>query len=453
MTTHRVVIVGGGFAGLSVARGLRRSPVEITLIDRQNYHLFQPLLYQVATGGLSPANIATPLRSILKRQRNTTVLLGEVCGLEPNRKVIQLGSNREPPAFSTGQASRQEIAYDTLVVATGARHHYFGNHQFEQHAPGLKSIQDATAIRTRILAAFEAAERCDSADERARWLTFVVVGAGPTGLELAGTIAELARQTLPDEFRRYDTAAAKVLLVEGQSRVLPNYPSKLSDSATTQLERIGVTVQTSTIVQRIESEQVVLQQGDQLQPVHSQCVFWAAGVKASPLAEQIALACDTEVDRAGRLAIEPDCSLANFPQLFVLGDMSTLTAADGSQLPGTAAVASQQGKHVARQIRRQLQGNPTKPFVYRDLGQMATIGRSSAVCHLGKLQFGGYPAWLTWLFLHLILLVGHENRILVSLQWFWNYWTRNRSARLITEPFPPANTPTIDSSSASTISS
>ena len=419
MSTHRVVVVGGGFAGLAVAKGLNRAPVEVTLIDRQNYHLFQPLLYQVATGGLSPANIATPLRSILKRQLNTTVLQGEVLDISTDDSCVRLSNGIH-------------LAFDTLVVATGARHHYFGNDHFEPLAPGLKNIHDATNIRARVLSAFEAAEISNSAKEQRELLSFVVVGAGPTGLELSGTIAELARQTLPSEFRRIDTTQASVLLVEGQDRVLPTYPADLSQSAASQLANLGVTVRTSTIVENIDATSVHLRTAERTEIVATRCVFWAAGVRASPLAQRIADECDLEVDRAGRIRVLPDCSLAGHPNVFVLGDMSHLAIANGDSLPGTAAVASQQGKHVAAQIKRQLDGKETQSFVYRDLGQMATIGRASAVCDLGKLQFSGYPAWLTWLFLHLLLLVGHENRILVSMQWCWNYLTRNRSARLIT---------------------
>ena len=422
MAAHRVVIVGGGFAGLAVAQGLKRADVQVTLIDRQNYHLFQPLLYQVATGGLSPANIATPLRSILKRQKNARVIQATVDDVSVEKRSISLLEHDGEPL----------IPYDTLVVATGARHHYFGNDHYEPLAPGLKTIQDATDIRTRVLSAFEAAELADSVEEQQRLMTFVVVGAGPTGLELSGTIAELARQTLPREFRKVDTSLARVLLVEGQSRVLPTYPEGLSDSAARQLEKIGVTVQTSTLVEAIDPSIVRLKHGETVETVATNCVFWAAGVKASPLAGKLADACGLELDRAGRISTEPDCSLAGHPDVFVLGDMASQADADGNVLPGTAAVAGQQGRHVARQIQRRIDGKSTIPFKYRDLGEMATIGRASAVCHIGKLQYGGYLAWLTWLFLHLILLVGHENRVLVSMQWFWNYWTRNRSARLIT---------------------
>ncbi|MEM7316541.1 MAG: NAD(P)/FAD-dependent oxidoreductase, partial [Planctomycetota bacterium] len=363
MAAHRVVVVGGGFAGLAVAQGLKRADAQITLIDRQNYHLFQPLLYQVATGGLSPANIATPLRAILRRQKNATVLQGEVFAMSGEQCSVSFRCGL------TGETTT--VNYDTLVVATGAGHHYFGNDHYEPLAPGLKTIQDATEIRARILSAFEAAELATSEEDQRRRMTFVVVGAGPTGLELSGTIAELARQTLPSEFRNVDTSLARVLLVEGQDRVLPTYPERLSESAARQLEKIGVTVRTSTLVNAIDESTVELKEGDRLETVATECVFWAAGVKASPLADELAKLNDSELDRAGRVAVDLDCSLPGVSNVFVLGDMASFTDASGKVLPGTAAVAGQQGKHVARQIRRRLAGQSTQEFRYRDLGEMA----------------------------------------------------------------------------------
>lgn len=415
---HHVAIVGGGFGGLTAAQCLRRAQVQVTLVDRRNFHLFQPLLYQVATGGLSPANIATPLRFILRRQKNARVVLGEVVAVDaPNQRVI----------LSDG-----ELRYDTLVLATGARHHYFGSDHFEKYAPGLKRIEDAIEIRRRILTAFEAAERHDRPDDIERLLTFIVVGAGPTGLELAGTIAELARQTLPREFRHVDTSRARVLLIEGRDRVLPSYPCDLSRKAAAQLRRMGVSVRLHTLLENVEPNSVSLRSGDVVEEIPAHNVFWAAGVQASPLGILVSRATGAEVDRAGRLVVEPDCSLKDYANIFVIGDLANYSHQGSQPLPGTAPVAIQQGKFVARQICRQRKGLATESFRYKDRGQMATIGRSSAVCDLGWLRFGGFPAWLAWLLLHLVLLIGFQNRLLVLMQWGWNYFTRNRAARLIT---------------------
>jgi NADH dehydrogenase len=429
----RVVIVGGGFAGLNVALGLGRCDVRVTLIDRRNFHLFQPLLYQVATGGLSPANIAAPLRSLLRRQRNTEVLLGEV-------RDIDVANRRLTLADGT-------IGYDTLVVATGSSHHYFGRPEWEQFAPGLKTIEDATEIRRRVLRAFELAERLDDPAAIESLLTFVVVGAGPTGVEMAGAISELARHTLRHDFRNINPARARVLLIEGTDRVLPPFRPALSEKADRSLRHLGVEVWTGAKVIDITPDAVwVLRDGAE-STVPCRTVMWAAGVAASPLGRVIARGCGIEADRQGRVPVGSDLTVAGHPEIFVIGDLAAVSQAAPSQkasapmnapavpatLPGVAPVAMQQGRYVANLIRRRVAGQSTPgPFVYRDKGSMATIGRASAVADLGWIGFSGYPAWLAWLFIHLIYLIQFQNRILVLHQWAWNYFTRNRSARLIT---------------------
>jgi NADH dehydrogenase len=416
--SHRVVIVGGGFGGLAAAQELRRAPVEVTLVDRQNYHLFQPLLYQVATGGLSPANIATPLRSILHRQANIEVILGEVVAVDAEQKRVVLCDG--------------ELPFDSLILATGARHHYFGNEQFAAAAPGLKTIEDATEIRRRILTAFETAERLDDPQAIAAWLTFIVVGGGPTGVEMAGAIGELAHHTLRREFRRIDTASARVLLVEGRERVLPPYPAELSATAQRSLAKLGVSVRTETMLADISPGQVTLRKNGAEETISAHTVLWAAGVQASPLGMLVAQATGAQTDRAGRLKVDADCSLPGHASIFAIGDLAAYSHQGDAPLPGVAPVAMQQGKFVARLIRARLDGRAEPKFTYKDRGQLATVGRAAAVADLGKWRFGGMLAWLAWLFLHLILLVGFQNRILVLLQWAWNYITRNRSARLIT---------------------
>jgi NADH dehydrogenase len=417
-TPPRVVIVGGGFGGLQAAKALRRAPVRVTLIDRRNFHLFQPLLYQVATGALSPANIAAPLRAVLRRQRNTEVLLGEVVEFDVagRRALLRDGA----------------VGYDFLLVATGARHHYFGNDRWEPLAPGLKTVEDATEIRRRVLLAFEAAEREADPERQRRLLTFVVVGAGPTGVELAGALAELSRYTLRGNFRRIDPAAARILLLEGADRVLPPYPPVLSAKAADQLARLGVTVRAGTVVTDVQPEAVTVRAGGQSEVIPTHTVLWAAGVQASPLGRLLAEATGAKLDRAGRVIVNPDLSLPGRPEIFVIGDLAHCVGADGKQLPGVAPAAMQQGAYVARLIERRLRGEATPPFRYRDYGSMATIGRSAAVADFGWLRLSGLLAWLAWLFVHLLKLVGFQNRVLVLMQWAWNYLTRNRAARLIT---------------------
>ncbi len=414
---HHVVIVGGGFGGLNAARSLRRAPVSITLVDRRNFHLFQPLLYQVATGGLSPANIAAPLRAIVARQQNCDVLLGEVQGFDVERRTVQLDGD--------------QIQYDTLVVAAGARHSYFGHPEWEPFAPGLKTIEDATEIRGRMLLAFESAEREVEVDQRHKLLTFAVVGGGPTGVEMAGTMAEIARHTLKYEFRHIDPADSQIILVEAGDRVLPAYPPDLSTKAQHSLERLGVIVRTNTMVTNVAADHVMLKFAGTEDRLATSTVVWAAGVAASSLARSLAEATGAKLDRAGRISVEPDLSLSGQPDIFVIGDMVSYTQ-DGKLLPGVAPVAIQQGRFVARLIVARLRGRPLPVFHYRNLGNLATIGRSAAVADFGKLHFSGFLAWMMWLVIHLMNLVGFRNRLLVLVQWAWNYFTFDRSARLIT---------------------
>jgi NADH dehydrogenase len=420
--SHHVVIVGGGFGGLYAAKSLKRAPVQVTLLDRRNFHLFQPLLYQVATGGLSPANIAAPLRAVLKRQRNARVLLAEAIDIDLAQRQVRLSDG--------------EIGYDTLIVATGARHHYFGHPEWESAAPGLKTIEDATEIRRRVLLAYEMAEREADPALRRALLTFVVVGGGPTGVELAGTLAELARHTLRQDFRDIDPATAQIILLEAADRVLPPYPPRLSAKASQALVRLGVTVRTHAVVTDVQAEAVTVRIGDATEIVPCRTVLWAAGVQASPLGAILARATGAALDRAGRITVQLDLSLPGHPEIFVIGDLANFPHQGGKPLPGVAPVAMQQGQYVARLIEARLRGQTLPPFRYRDYGNMATIGRNAAVADFGWLRLSGYLAWLAWLFIHVLKLIEFENRILVLFQWAWNYLTRNRSARLITGSSP-----------------
>lgn len=415
---HRVVILGGGFGGLYGARALRRAPVQVTLLDRRNFHLFQPLLYQVATGGLSPANIAAPLRNVLKRQRNVRVFLGEAVGLDARGRRVILTDG--------------EIAYDTLVVALGSSHHYFGNDEWSHLAPGLKTIEDAIEMRRRTLLAFERAERASDPTRIRTLLTFVVVGGGPTGVELAGALAEIARDTLSHEFRSIDPSHARILLIEGAPRVLSAYPPELSEKAVQFLQRLGVEVRTGSVVTDIQADAVTVQAGDESERIAAATVLWGAGVQASPFSRVLADATGTALDRAGRVMVEPDLSLAAHPEILVIGDMAHFAHGLTSPLPGVAQVAMQQGAYAARLIQDRLQGRRTPPFRYRDYGTMATIGRHAAVAEIFGFRFAGYLAWLMWLCIHLVQLVQFENRLLVFAQWAWSYFTFNRAARLIT---------------------
>ena len=415
---HRVLILGGGFGGLYAARRLRRAPVQVTLLDRRNFHLFQPLLYQVATGALSPGEIAAPLRSVLSRQKNARVLLGEALDLDPARRVVI--------------ADIGEIPYDTLVVATGSRNFYFGNNQWEENAPGLKTIEEATQIRHKILYAFEAAERESDPVKRREWLTFVIVGAGPTGVELAGAIGEISHDTLRHDFRSIQPREARILLLDGTPRVLPTYPEYLSSKAERSLIRIGVQPRTGVFVTGIDEAGVTLRTTDGgTEHIASRTVIWAAGVNASPFGEAIARRTGVALDKGGRVPVGPDCAIPDHPEIFIIGDLAHFNQA-GQPLPGVSPVAMQQGRYAARAIVKRLRGEPLKPFHYFNKGSVAVIGRAAAVADFGKLRFSGILAWLLWLFIHIMYLVEFSNRVLVFIHWGFLYLTFNRGARLIT---------------------
>jgi len=405
MSLPRVTIVGCGFAGLWAAQALGRAAVEVTVIDRTNHHLFTPLLYQVATAGLSAPSIAAPIRHILADQKNTTVLFGEVTGIDAGRRVLRLENGDETP-------------YDYLILAAGTTHSYFGHDDWAAYAPGLKTLEDALEIRRRVLAAFEHAERESDPVRRRAWLTFVVVGGGATGVELAGTFAEIARHTLAGEFRRIDPHSARVVLVEAAERVLPPYPPDLAAKAQLQLERLGVTVWTHRRVSAIDADGVSL--GDER--LSAKTVIWAAGVRSSPLGAALGV----PLDRAGRVKVEPDLSVPGHPEIFVAGDLAVVDA-----VPGIAPAAKQMGRHAGRNVLRLVGGQPTRPFNYRDYGQLATIGRNAAVAVIGRLKLSGFPAWVVWLVAHIYFLINFRNRIVVMLDWAWAYWTYQRYARII----------------------
>ncbi len=415
---HHVVIVGGGFGGLHAALSLGDAPVKVTLIDKRNFHLFQPLLYQVATGGLSPADISSPLRSILNKQKNTKVLMGEVRDVDPHQQKIFL--------------NKGEISYDTLIVATGVSHHYFGNDQWAPTAPGLKTVEDALEMRRRIFMAFEAAEKETDAEKRRAWLTFVIVGGGPTGVELAGAISELAYSTLKKDFRNIDTAEAKIILVEGMDRVLPPYSPDLSAKAEASLMKLGVEVRTKALVINIADNSVTIRQGEDTEIVEARTVLWAAGVKASAMGAILAEHTGTELDRVGRVMVEQDLSIKGYPQIFVLGDLANFTKPDGKPLAGVAPVATQEGKYVADLIIKRLDGKTSPAFEYHDAGSLSVIGRHSAVADFGSLKMSGFFAWLIWVFVHIYYLIEFDNKLVVFIQWTWSYFTRKRGARLIT---------------------
>jgi NADH:quinone reductase (non-electrogenic) len=408
--TPRVVIIGAGFGGLEAARLLAKLPVQVTVVDRKNHHTFQPLLYQVATAGISPAEIAAPVRWILRGRKNVEVLLGEVVDFDLQQRRVKLAD--------------LEIPYDYLVVATGAGHSYFGHDEWEPLAPGLKTIEDALEIRRRVLLAFELAERRAIAKEPQLPLNFVIVGAGPTGVELAGTLAEIARQALRKEFVSIDPKSTRIILLEGGPRILPAYAPDLSASAVRQLEKLGVEVRASALVTRITPGEVWV--GDER--IRAGVVLWAAGVAASPLGKKLG----APIDRAGRVLVNGDLSLPQHPEVFVIGDLASLKDEHGSPLPGVAPVALQEGRAVAKTIAGDLQHAPRRDFHYVDKGSLATIGRAAAIAQFGKLHVSGYFAWLAWLFVHIFFLIGFRNRLIVLIQWAWSYVTYERGARLIT---------------------
>jgi NADH dehydrogenase len=425
---HHVIIVGGGFGGLYAARSLAGAPVQITLLDRKNHHTFQPLLYQVATAGLNPSDIATPIRSVLRRQKNVEVLLAEVEHINPQAKTISIKNGGE-------------LVYDTLIIATGATHSYFGHGDWERFAPGLKTIEDALEIRKRVFFAFEAAEREDDLEARSAWLTFVVVGGGPTGVELAGTLGEIARNTLTHDFRRIDPSEARVLLLEGSPHILAAYVPELRDKAQAQLTRLGVEVHTDARVTAIDNQGVNLDGGDHEggSPPHAgkridaRTVLWAAGVAASPLVKSLGV----PLDRAGRVLVTPELTVPGHDDLYVIGDVAAVVQ-NGVPVPGVAPAAMQEARHTAKNIQRALGGRPRLPFRYVDKGSLATIGRGSAVAHLGKLKLSGFLAWAAWLSIHIFFLIGFRNRFIVIFEWAVSFLTYGRGARLITGNLPAA---------------
>jgi NADH:ubiquinone reductase (H+-translocating) len=426
---HRIVVIGGGFGGLQAAKHLATAPVELTLVDRRNFHLFQPLTYQVATGALSPGEVCYPLRAIFKRRPNVRVLLADVVGFDLDSREVRL----QPGAAESGALS---VRYDTLIVAGGSRYSYFGHDEWAPAAPDVKSLESALAVRGRILTAFEAAE-IDADEERRRaWLTFVVVGAGPTGVEMAGQVAELARATLRRDFRAIDSRHARVLLMEAADRVLTSFPSSLSRRASRSLEQLGVTPLLERMVVGIDAEAVTTEARDGgVERIPARTVIWAAGVTASSLATQLAEQAHAELDRAGRVAVEPDLTLPGHPEVLALGDMVTVRGEDGTPrvLPGVAPVAMQQGRYAAKLVRARLRGRSTGPFRYRDKGNLATIGHARAVADLHVIRLSGFPAWAAWLVVHLWYLIGFQNRLLVLIRWSFSVFTRGRGARLITQ--------------------
>ena len=412
-----VVILGGGFGGLSAARALRNEPVTVTVVDRRNHHLFQPLLYQVATAQLNASDIAQPIRSAVQHQPNTQVILAEAAGIDVDRRSV---------TFTDGD----RLDYDYLIVAAGATHTYFGHDEWEEFAPSMKSIEDALDVRRRLLFAFEAAEREHDPERQEAWLTFVIVGGGPTGVELAGSLAEMARYALTGEFRHVNPASAKIVLIEGLDRLLPAFPEKLSAWARKDLERLGVEVRTGTLVKSIDDTGVMIDGTE----IPSRTVLWAAGVRASPVGEYLG----APLDRAGRVVVEPDLSVPGHPEVFVVGDLAAFTQ-DGALVPGVAQGAIQGGRHAAGCIAGAIRGRSPHPFRYKDKGMLATIGRAAAVADLPHLEIAGLSAWVVWAFVHIYFLIGFRNRLAVMGQWGWAFLTRDRHARLITGPPTPGD--------------
>jgi NADH:ubiquinone reductase (H+-translocating) len=430
VAAHRVVIVGGGFGGLQAATHLASAPIELTLVDRRNFHLFQPLSYQVATGALSPGEVCYPLRAIFKRRPNVRVLLAEVRGFDLDAREVRV----QPAA---GDAGPESVPYDTLIVAGGSRYSYFGHHEWQRVAQEVKSLESALAVRGRILSAFEAAELEPDEARRRAWLTFIVVGGGPTGVEMAGQIAELARDTLRRDFRAIDPREGRVVLVEALDRVLTTFPPSLSRKAERSLRRLGVTPLLERTVIDIDEATVTVRAPDGGEErIPARTVIWAAGVTASSLATTLAELSGAELDRAGRIAVEPDLTLPRHPEVLALGDMVRVRDRDGTPvvLPGVAPVAMQQGRYAAKLVRARVQGRSVAPFRYRDKGNLATIGRSRAVADLHVIRLSGFLAWVTWLVVHLWYLIGFQNRLLVIIRWLFSFVTRGRGARLITEP-------------------
>ncbi|MGE5199123.1 MAG: NAD(P)/FAD-dependent oxidoreductase [Rhodospirillaceae bacterium] len=418
-TRPRVVIIGGGFGGLYAARALRRAPADVTVVDRTNHHVFQPLLYQVATACLAPNDVAYPIRVVLSGQRNTTVMLAEATALDAAARQVILDDG--------------QLAYDYLIVAPGARHSYFAHPEWEEFAPGLKTMEDALAIRRRVLVAFERAERERDPERRRACLTFVLVGGGPTGVELAGAIGEIACSVMARDFRRIDPRETRTILVEAGPRILPTFPASLSEKAERSLRRLCVEVRTGASVTDVSRDAVTIG-GER---VRAGTIIWAAGVQPSPLARSLGV----PLDRAGRVIVAPDLSIPGHPEVFVAGDLAACPDRDGRPLPGLAPVALQQGRHAAQNLLRAMRGQPMLPFRYRDRGTMATIGRAAAVADIHGLRLSGLPAWLTWCFVHILWLIGFRNRFVVLFEWAWAYVTRQRSSRLIVGGEPPKAPP------------
>ncbi len=416
---HRVVIIGAGFGGLNAAKALRNAEADVTVIDRRNFHLFQPLLYQVATGSLSPGEIAAPIRAVLSKNRNTQVLLGDVTAIDAAAKTLLL-------------ADGATIPYDTLIVGTGSTDNYFAHPEWAALAPGLKGIENATEIRRRILMAFENAERATNAERRKAYLTFVVIGGGATGTEMSGAISEIARDIVVHDFRSINTREAEVIMVEASPRVLNSYPEDLSKSAEDQLHKLGVKTLLHTMVTAIDENGVSVKCGDQEDQIVAKTVIWAAGVKASPLGKLLGEQTGVVVDKSGRVVVEPDLTLRGHPEILVIGDLASFSHQTGKPLPGVAQVGIQMGTYAAKLVKSRLNQETIKPFHYWDKGNMATIGKAAAVAQIGPLHFGGLFAWLLWLFIHLMYLVGFSNRLTVLIEWFYSYVTMNRGARLIT---------------------
>lgn len=422
-----VLVLGCGFGGLAAARRLAKAEVNVTVIDRCNHHLFQPLLYQVATAGLTAPAIAAPIRHILQDQRNVTVLMAEVDAIDPVTRRVMLAHG----------AHVESLSYDYLIVASGSTHSYFGRDDWAPVAPGLKTLADAFEIRSRVLMAFEQAELEDNAQERNPWLTFAVVGGGATGVELAGTLAEIARHTLKGEFRRIDSTFARVVLLEGSDRILPPFAPDLSEKARAQLMRLGVEVRTGCRVIGIDGDGVTFDAVTGREHLAARTVVWAAGVAASPLGKTLGV----PLDRAGRVLVQPDLSVPDHPEIFVIGDLAALDH-DGKPVPGVAPAAKQMGKHAASNLLRRIAGQASTPFRYRDFGSLATIGRNSAVAQVGRTKLSGIIAWLFWLFVHIFFLIGFRNRLIVLSDWTWSYFTFERNARIIAAPASAPATPT-----------
>lgn len=417
---HHVVIVGGGFGGLYAARRLAKAPVKVTLIDKRNFHVFQPLLYQVATGGLSPSNISSPLRSLLKHQKNTAVLMAEVTDIDPKQQIVKLQSG--------------EIKYDSLILATGATPKYFGNQEWAKQAPGLKTVEDAIEIRRKVFLAFESAEKETNEAKRQAWLTFILVGGGAAGVELAGALAELTRSTLKEDFRQINPASAKIILVQSSTRILKNYPPELSAKALAKLTSLGVEVKTQTRVTNISPFDVTLSHDNITETVNSRNVLWTAGMKGSSIGSMIANSTNTKLDRMGRIMVTPQFHLAEYPNIFAIGDLAHYSHHHDRPLPAVAPAAMQGGQYVANSIVNRLKNRETKPFHYLNWGNLAVIGKHAAVIDFGWLKLSGILAWLIWKFIHVFYLLEFDNKVMVIIQWIWSYFTSSKSDRLIVTP-------------------